>query len=143
MKKLLMLVVVVLAATMCSFAQSGYNKSEVFVGFSHEEVDGSTFIFPETSNSIRNTGAQKFNGFNAAAVYNFSRYIGVKADVSGVYHGGDFNYRLDPATAITGTVHNSLYNVLGGVQFKDNASTSLLKPFAHVLVWASAMPTCG
>lgn len=134
MKKLIFSIGLTMIAAICICAQGDYKKSEFFVGFSHEEVDGSTAVFPQTSNDFGNTGAMKFNGFEVAGVYNFSRHIGIKGDVSGVFHGGDFAITLNPTTAITGSVNNSLYNVLGGIQFKDNASTKRLKPFAHVLV---------
>ena len=35
---------------------------------------------------------------------------------------------------VSGNVTDSLYNVLGGVQIKDNASDKRFKPFAHALV---------
>ena len=34
------------------------------------------------------------------------------------------------------TVNSQLYNALGGVQFKDNASTARLKPFGYALAGA-------
>lgn len=137
MKKLLStFALVMIAATFVNAQGSDHNKGEFFVGFSHGQVDGSTFIFPRTSNQIGESGPHKFNGFNASGVYNISRYIGLKGDVSGTYHGGDFLYPLGPNTAITGNVRNSLYNFLGGVQFKDNAATRRVKPFGHVMVGA-------
>jgi hypothetical protein len=39
-------------------------------------------------------------------------------------------------TRITGDTQNSLYNLLGGVQFKDNSTDRRIKPFAHLLAGA-------
>src|SRR5205085_2112609 len=75
--------------------------------------------------------------FETAGVYNVSRYVGLKADVSGTYNSTSFSV---PVTAGTTTqtvsfdTKNSLYNFLGGVQVKDNANEGRFKPFAHGLV---------
>jgi hypothetical protein len=110
-------------------AQDEYAKKELFIGFSHGNVDGSTGLFVHPDRNIGDTGGRKFNGFNAAGVYNFARNIGVKIDVSGTYQSGNFTR----STVISGRTRNSLYNVLAGIQFKDNSHDRRIKPFGHVL----------
>jgi hypothetical protein len=112
------------------------SRGEVFIGFSHGQVDGSTARFSETDDDFRSTGALKFNGFTASGVYNVSRCIGIKADFSATYHGGEFNRPVNATTRVTGEGRNSLYNFLAGVQFKNNETTRRVKPFGHVLFGA-------
>ena len=138
MKKLIFAIFIVAASCMFAFAQSksDYNKWEVYGGYSNGQVDKGF----DTGNSI---GAffrdrRPFNGFEASGVYNFSRYLGVKGDVSGTYNKTSFAFTIPNGTATPDTVRfdtsNSLYNFLGGVQVKDNASQSRFKPFGHALI---------
>lgn len=113
-----------------------YKKGEFYVGYSNGQVDGSTFRFIESTQSFRETGASNFNGIGVAGVYNFHRYIGIKGDVSATFNGGDVDIPINLTTRITGDTRNSLYNFLGGVQFKDNETDGRIKPFAHLLVGA-------
>ncbi len=50
-----------------------------------------------------------------------------------MYRSRDFRFGTG-ATTTNFETDNSLYNALGGVQFKDNASDTRLKPFGHALV---------
>ncbi len=90
-----------------------YNKNEVFVGFSHQNVGDLD-------------SREGFNGVNASYVRNVTRYVGVKADFSAAFKKERFNVNVETT--------RSVYNFLGGVQIKDNASEKRLKPFAHALV---------
>ena len=123
----------VAAASVFASAQTDYKKGEFFIGYSHGQVD-SGIDSGDSVNSFFNDRIG-FNGFEAAGVYNVSRYVGIKGDVSGTYNSTQFTF---PAGAQTVTVdtRNSLYNFLGGVQFKDNANEGRFKPFAHALVGA-------
>jgi len=92
-----------------------YNKVEVFAGYSNaDELDA--IIEDDTLE----------HGFNAAAVYNFHRYLGAKVDVSGTYR----RYGYGPLDRFDHSIHN----VTAGIQVKDNRLTSRFKPFAHALV---------
>ncbi len=68
---------------------------------------------------------------------NVNRYFGIKADVSGAYRNEDFQGTIQTAPGVTSTFRSetkgSIYNFLGGVQVKDNASEARLKPFGHAL----------
>ena len=121
------------------FAQTDdYKKGEVFVGYSNGQID--TGINSNQIPGVTNIDEREtFNGFEASGVYNFNRYVGVKADFSGTYNNSNFDFR---STAVTGPTRvsfdadSSLYNILGGVQVKDNSTETRVKPFAHALVGA-------
>ena len=118
------------------FAQtSDYKKAEVFVGYSNNQVDSGLSV-DENFDGI-NDDRSSFHGFNVSGVYNFSRYLGVKGDISGTYNNKRFDFTVPTVPPSTGQVsfvtNNSLYNFLGGIQIKDNASDKRLKPFAHIL----------
>jgi hypothetical protein len=116
MKKLLLAALFILCLTPLSFAQTtiaqasadedDYPRGEFYVGYSH----------------LRFTtgGSTGFNGFNASITGNVSKYVGLKFDVAGHYKS-EFGDSL------------SVYNVLGGVQLKQNSREARVKPFAHAL----------
>ena len=87
-----------------------YHKGEFYVGYSGALVVDDEFGFE--------------GGVNASGVYYFHRYVGAKGDFSATFQ--DIS---------TGT--HSLYNVTGGVQFKDSQKSKKVKPFAHALVGIS------
>lgn len=118
-------IMLVLACASAGFAQSDdYKKVEVYGGYSHNRVDDGG-AFNERSG---------FNGFNASVTGNITRYVGLKADLS-----GHFKKRTIPFFAPTSQLEldSSLFNFLGGVQLKDNASSGTFKPFGHALVGAA------
>jgi hypothetical protein len=140
MKYIFLTLALVLAFSAFSFAQSNdYSKGEFYVGYSNGQVDTEN-NFSNSGNAVRDffNNRTNFNGFEAAGVYNISRYIGLKADLSGTYHSeGNFAFPVTTGTStqtVSGNVRDSLYNVLGGVQIKDNANDGRFKPFAHALV---------
>ena len=115
-----------------------YNKVEVFAGYSRGGIDGDSRRFFTTDNNFRDVGSQGFHGFEVSGVYNVSRRVGIKGDFSGHYEGGDFSFPVGnltptPRPTFAGNAKNSLYNVLVGVQFKNNANDKKFKPFGHIL----------
>ncbi|MFL6210417.1 MAG: hypothetical protein ACJ74W_16290 [Pyrinomonadaceae bacterium] len=158
-RRLLCLALVVLACAPAILAQAvdDYHKVEVYGGYSlarsGSNVSSLSFTSPSTgSGSFTNlcsaaTGemlgqnSQKFfcqrrnfNGFDASATYNVSRYFGLKGDVTGHFKSEQF---VDDFGGITQTINvrERLYNFLGGVQVKDNRTAGRrIKPFAHALV---------
>lgn len=135
-KVILALSLLVCASGLLSAQASDYKKAEFFAGYSNGQVDGSTFRFTEPTGNFRDTGAANFNGVNFAGVYNFSRYVGIRGDVSATFNGGNVDIPINLNVRVTGDTRNSLYNFLGGVQFKDNSDDRRFKPFAHLLVGA-------
>ena len=136
MKKFILALTLTLVSGICALAQSDddYKKAEFFIGYSYGQADAH---FSPNPNIYRDR--TPLHGFNASAVFNVSRYFGIKADVSGAYKTSNVSFQVIPLSGPpTSTVllrtKNSLYNFLGGVQIKDNASKTRVKPFAHALV---------
>ena len=135
MKKFFLSLALTAVAGSAAFAQTDeYKKGEVYVGFSHQQVD--TGITPDDDFSEVVGRREPFNGFQVSGVYNISRYVGIKGDISGAYNNTRFSFTLPPSDRVAFDTNNSLYNFLGGVQFKDSASDARVKPFAHVLAGA-------
>jgi Outer membrane protein beta-barrel domain len=144
MKKFILSGIMSLVCASVGLAQttntSDYKKSEFFVGYSNNQVD--TGLDSQSGTAFQNffNDRESFHGFNASGTYNVSRYVGITGDVSGTYKNKDFSFTVPTSPNTTGTValktNNSLYNFLGGVQVKDNASEGRLKPFGYALVGA-------
>jgi hypothetical protein len=134
MKKLFFALSLVTLAAVFVSAQDDYKKGEFFVGYSNGQVDTGFSGFTSVPTGIGDRTT--FHGFNTSGVYNLGRYVGVKADVSGTYNTTRFSFPVTTG-ATTQTVSfdtsNALYNVLGGVQIKDNSTEKRFKPFVHAL----------
>lgn len=131
MKKLILAACLVVLASLAAFAQSSdYKKVEVFGGFSNGQIDTGA----DSGNDVRSffNDRRSFNGFEASGVYNVHRYVGIKADFSGTYRNQSVTAPITGGSVRFDT-NRSFYNVLGGVQIKDNSSDARIKPFAHVL----------
>jgi opacity protein-like surface antigen len=122
------------------FAQTSEDRHgwEVFGGYSNNQVDvGST-----NNSNFRDTFASRehLGGVEASAVKNISRFIGIKADFSA--HVREVQFAV-PRTIGENEIETlklnaSLYNFLGGVQFKDNRKDGgRVRPFGHALVGAA------
>ena len=112
--------------SVCAFAQTAddYNKNEFFVGYSNQQIDRGDY--------------NNFNGAEGSYVRNVNRYFGIKTDVSASFRNESFtgNLQLVPGgspVTYRSESKNSVYNFLGGVQVRDNASKARLKPFGHAL----------
>lgn len=96
-----------------------FKRTEFYVGYSNAQSEGN----------------QNGNGFNVSGVYNVTRYIGIKGDVSATFNSQRFGFTNSaPFYTASFRSRTSLTNVLGGVQIKDNANSGRFKPFAHVLL---------
>lgn len=136
MNKLILAFCLMAVSSIFAVAQStDYKKYEGYVGFSNNQIDTGV----DSGDDIRSffNDRRSFNGFEVAGVYNFHRYVGAKVDFSGTYRNQTqtlaFNVGNTPAT-FTSETKRAAYNVLGGVQVKDNTSDARLKPFAHGMV---------
>lgn len=88
-----------------------YHKAEVSGGYSFNRVN-------DDGESLN------FHGFDTSVTGNFSKYAGIKFNVSGHYKKfdeGGFRANL------------SLYNILAGIQIKNNSKERRVKPFAHLM----------
>jgi opacity protein-like surface antigen len=135
MKRAMFVVVLAMFLNSVVFAQDEYKKFEFFAGFSKTQVDSG----PEASLSFGTfvDDIESYHGVNVSAVYNVSRYFGIKADVSAAYNKKDFRLTVPPSGTLAFDTKNSLYNFLGGIQIKDNKTGKRFKPFAHALVGAA------
>lgn len=129
MRKLLMAAFIIACAAPFTFAQTAsgdYNKVDVGVLFSHNRVD--TGFDDPSQNFIQQR--EGFNGVEAFVKGNVSRYVGLKGSYS--FHRKSFDINGGTA-ATTFDVDADLHQFLGGVEFKDNAKETKVKPFAHLL----------
>lgn len=140
MKKFILAACLAAISSVAAFAQTTtdeYKKGEVYVGYSNNQVDSGA----DSGNSVDSffNDRESFNGFEVSGVYNVHRYVGIKGDISGTYKNQNINVPFTVGTT-TGRVNfdtnRSVYNFLGGVQIKDNASDARIKPFAHALIGA-------
>lgn len=135
MRKLFLALIFIACSASLSFAQGGddYHKVEVFGGYSYNSVD--TNIGDADPDFFREftDGRTGFNGFNTSVTRNVSRYVGLKFDFSGHYNTR--NVRFGNNNPLE--VESSLYNFLGGVQFKNNSREATFRPFVHSLIGAA------
>lgn len=134
------------------FAQNSddYNKVEFYGGYSRGSIQpnakastafGSTFqqcasgATPILGKNFQTDFCKRhgFNGFDTSIAYNFSRYFGIKANVTGHFKTIPFVDTFG-GVAETNTVTERLYNFLVGVQAKNNSTSARFKPFAHALI---------
>lgn len=130
MKKTFLALMLLASFAMSAFAQTDeISKGEFFAGYSINRTG-----VDETGNDDIDDALEEgrnFRGFNVSGVYNVSKYVGLKADFSGYYR----NFRASfPGVTNEARINASIYNVLGGVQIKNNSRDRKIKPFAHALV---------
>lgn len=119
-------VTILMALAMCFYVNSSgqtnddYKKTEFYVGYSNAQAN------------------ETLHGVNGSAVYNFTRYLGVKADFSAAFNNKRFaTTGTTPPYIATFQIDRSLYNIVGGIQVKDNANRGRFKPFAHAMIGAA------
>jgi opacity protein-like surface antigen len=108
-----------------AFAQDDFQRGEFGVMFSHNRVDTDGAFNPDPNE----TGRDGFHGVNIDAGYNFTRYVGAKADFS--YHQKSTDFAVTGGTV---NVEGKLTQFMGGVKFQDNATETRVRPFAQFLV---------
>jgi hypothetical protein len=124
-----MAALLIASAAPLAFAQTGddYNKVDVGVLYSHNRVD--TGFDDPTQNFIDQR--EGFHGVEAFVKGNVSRYVGLKGSYS--FHRKSFEIGTGGTTPTSFDVDADLHQFMGGVEFKDNAKETKVKPFAHVL----------
>ena len=124
----MLIATLILACASIAVAQSDYKKFEFFGGYSHNRFDtGGGDDDPELGDIINER--EGFHGFETSVTGNLSRYFGVKFDFSGHFKGRNIPAGID--------IDSRVFNFLGGIQIKDNATEGTFKPFAHALVGAA------
>ena len=127
MRKLFMAALFLACTAPFTFAQTAdYNKVDVGVLYSHNRVD--VGIDDPSQNFIDDR--EGFNGVELFAKGNVSRYVGLKGAYS--FHRKSFDIATG-GTPASFEVDADLHQFLGGVEFKDNARETKVKPFAHLL----------
>ncbi|HWS89350.1 MAG TPA: outer membrane beta-barrel protein [Pyrinomonadaceae bacterium] len=128
MRKLFMAALFIACTSSFALAQTGddYNKYDVGVLYSHNRQD----IGVEAPNQNFLEEREGFHGFEAFVKGNVSRYVGLKGSYS--FNRKSFDI-VGNTAATTFDVDANLHQFLGGVEFKDNARETSVKPFAHVL----------
>ena len=138
MNKLILAFCLTIISSVFAFSQTtDYKKTEFFVGYSNGQIDPGGSGGGSVSDFFEDR--ENFHGFNASGVVNINRYFGIKGDVSGTYKNNEFSFPIvtpQGSSNVSFKTNRSVYNFLGGVQVKDNASTGRLKPFAYALVGA-------
>jgi opacity protein-like surface antigen len=111
---------------------------EVFGGYSNNQVD----VGGTNNSNFRNMFKvrEHLGGAEVSAVKNISRFVGIKGDFSA--HIREVQFTIPRSIGANETeslkLNASLYNFLGGVQFKDNRREgSRVRPFGHALVGAA------
>ncbi len=159
MRKLSLLALVVLALSPAALAQNGddYHKVEVSGGYSYGRFEPNSgtqtvtagpdvFSFePCTPDGADILGGdlqrifcerRGFQGFDASVAYNFTKYLGVKGNVSGHFKKDRTVDQFTDA-GVTRTDTNDLtdrtWQFLAGLQVKNNSREARVKPFAHAL----------
>jgi hypothetical protein len=126
--KTTLIATLVLACASIAAAQSDYKKFEFFGGYSHNRIDTGAGDDDAELQDIINE-REGFHGFETSVTGNLSRYLGVKFDFSGHFKSRSVPVGID--------IDSRVFNYLGGIQIKDNATEGTFKPFAHALVGAA------
>lgn len=128
MKKLILMAIFIACSAPFTFAQNDdYNKYDVYVGYSHERADtGINDADPDVDDIFDER--EGLHGFEAAITGNVSRYVGLKGDYAFHRKSFDISDGVD-----TFQIDTDFHTLVGGVQFKDNARETKVKPFAHLM----------
>lgn len=127
MRKIFLMALLVACAAPAALAQSDYNKYDIYAGYSHNRVDVGIDDGDTDPDDIIDE-REGFHGFEVAVKGNVHRYVGIKGDYAFHRRSFDFSDLVDDFN-VDATAHT----FLGGVEFKDNAKETKVKPFAHVL----------
>ncbi|MFL6257039.1 MAG: outer membrane beta-barrel protein [Pyrinomonadaceae bacterium] len=128
MRKIFMAALFIACTAPFTFAQTAddYNKYDVGVLYSHNRQD----VGVDNSGTNFLDEREGFHGIEVFAKGNLSRYVGLKGSYSFNRKSTNFNGGT-PATSFDADL--DLHQLLGGVEFKDNAKETKVKPFAHVM----------
>lgn len=137
--------------------------TNTFPTFPSSTIPASELTTPGSFSGKRHRATM--HGFSGSAVYNFSKYLGAKVEISGNYRSNEVQadsvflvvpcqLPLGPCTGTTIDNPNTFralivyslgnsrtsqknYNYLGGIQIKNNSTEKRIKPFAHIMAGIS------
>jgi len=118
MRRILVLLLFYACCAQYVSAQTDYNKREIGANVSIMGLDTKGAF-----NSDRSRDG--LGGFNVQGAYNFSRYLGVKAEFSYSQRHFDSDF-IDLTTRVS--------QIMGGIKLQDNKTTTRFRPFGHALV---------
>jgi hypothetical protein len=75
---------------------------------------------------------RNFNGVEGAVTRNLSKYVGIKGDFTAHFKSQSYTDNFAPVTQVISN-EERLYQLLGGIQIKNNRRDARVKPFAHAL----------
>lgn len=145
MRKLLLSIVLMacLAAFVAAQSVDKFNRVESFNGYSY-------FLLERPRPIGEGTVMESFHGVNSAVTVNVRRRFGLKLDVARYSRkdkiclaGSSQQIVWSPTAECFGfplleddsRLKTSIYNVMGGIQLKNNSNDAkFFKPFAHLLV---------
>lgn len=127
MRKALFMALFFVFCAPLAFAQGDFQRGEFGVMFSHNRVDTDGAFSPDPND----TGRDGFHGVNIDAGYNFTRYVGAKADFSYHKKSRDFGPVVPGGENIN--VDGKLTQFMGGIKIQDNATETRVRPFAQAL----------
>ncbi|MEO8436468.1 MAG: outer membrane beta-barrel protein [Pyrinomonadaceae bacterium] len=126
MRKLVLFFFLIAVCAPEALAQStdDYNKYDVYLGYSHNRADTGISDGAADPDDIFDE-REGFHGFEAAVAGNVRRYVGIKGDYA--FHRKSFE--IGPSFKASTDFHT----LVGGIQLKDNATDTKVKPFAHLM----------
>jgi opacity protein-like surface antigen len=118
MRKTSLLLFLYLCVAQQAFGQTDYSK---------HEIGGNVSIMGLDSKGAFNSDGSRDGvyGFDVHGAYNFSRYLGVKAEFSYSQRHVDSDF-IDLSTRLS--------QVMGGIKVQDNKTSTRFRPFGHALV---------
>jgi hypothetical protein len=125
MRKALIAVLFLAFSAPLALAQD-YKRGEFGVGYSAAAVDTQGAFSTNPNDDSRDW----FHGFYVNGGYNFSRYVGVQAEVSHHRKSVDFTNLIFQPARLEGRLTQGLV----GVKFQDNATDTKVRPFVRALV---------
>jgi opacity protein-like surface antigen len=126
MRKALLAVLFLAFSAPLALAQSEYKRGEFGVGYSAAAVDTEGAFNTNANSDDRDW----FHGFYVNGGYNFTRYVGVQAEVSHHRKTTDFTNLIFQPVRLEGRLTQGLV----GVKLQDNATDTKVRPFARALV---------
>jgi opacity protein-like surface antigen len=124
MRKALFMALFFVCCAPLAFAQDDFQRGEFGVMFSHNRVDTDGAFNSDPAD----TGRDGFHGINVDAGYNFTRYVGAKADFS--YHRKSTDFAVTGGTV---NLKGRLTQFMGGFKIQDNSTETKVRPFVQAL----------
>jgi hypothetical protein len=126
MRKALFAVLFLAFSAPLALAQGEYKRGEFGVGYSANMVDTQGAFSASSTADDRDT----FHGFYVNGGYNFTRYVGAQVEVSHHRKSVDFTNLVFQPVRLEGRLTQGL----AGVKVQDNATDTVVRPFARALI---------